>query len=175
MFSDEHGVDSDPYTEVTGKRGNRPRKPKPVQYGTSVVNVAGSEAAPYEVFIGNTNPASTKEIIKQVLQECAVTMSEEFKLTEQLGILEVECLTKDRSDGYPIRTKSWRVRVPHKFRDHMMRAEAYPMGWSSRRYFPPRAPRPVVPPLNPLEKRQNLGQEVLPEHQDGHGAPQAHA
>lgn len=122
--------------------------------------MVGGEAAPYEVFIGNTNPSSTDNIIKQVLQECAQTLSEELRPTEQLEILEVECLTKDRNDGYQPRTKSWRVSVPHKFKDYMMRAGAYPMGWSSRRYFPPRAPRPGVPPLNPLEKRQNRGQAV---------------
>ena len=94
----------------------------------------GGEATPYEVFIGNTNPASCVEIIKDVLKECAKSVSEEFKLAEQLEILDVESLTKSRDDGYPIRTKSWRVRVPHKFRDHMMRVEAYPVGWSSRRY-----------------------------------------
>ena len=95
-------------------------------------------------------------------------MPEELKLAEELEILDVECLTKSRNDGYPIRTKSWRVRVPHKFRNHMMRVEAYPMGWSSRRYFPPRAPRPSVPALNPLEKRLNLGQPVLQVQQHAH-------
>ena len=155
--SEQEGEYSEPV-----KRGFRARKPRPVQYGTSAVNVVGGDAAPYEVFIGNTNPASTEDIIKQVLQECAQNMSGEIKLTEQLEILDVQCITKPRDDGYPIRTKSWRVRVPHKFRDHMLRVEAYPVGWSSRRYFPPRAPRPAVPPLNP-EKRPNLGQAVQPE------------
>ena len=56
----------------------------------------------------------------------------------------------------------------HMFKDHMMRVESYPMGWSTRRYFPPRAPRPSVPPLNPLQKRQNMGQA---DQQDGQGGP----
>ena len=41
------------------------RRARKVNYGKSNVTVAGGEAAPYEVFIGNTNPASTDDIIKQ--------------------------------------------------------------------------------------------------------------
>ena len=125
---------------------------------------------PREVFIGNTNPASTEAIIMEVIKECAKTMPEDMKLTEELQILEVACLTKNR-DGTPIRTKSWRIKVPHKFRDHMMRPQSIPMGWSSRRYFPPRAPRAGVPPLNPLDKRINLGHGH--QHAGPGGAPHA--
>ena len=92
-----------------------------MQYGASTVSVVGGEAAPYDVFIGNTNPASTETIVRQVLQVCAKTVTGEDKLNEQLEILEVECLTKDRNYGYKTRTKSWRVSLPHKFRDHMMK------------------------------------------------------
>ena len=38
---------------------------------------------------------------------------------------------------------------PIKFREHMLRPEAYPAGWTTRKYFPPRAPRPPVPELHP--------------------------
>ena len=46
----------------------------------------------------------------------------------------------------------------------MLRAEAYPTGWASRRFFPARAARTPVPPLDPtvgqpIEKRPNLGQD----------------
>ena len=90
-------------------------------------------------------------------------MPEDMKVAEPLEILEVQCLTKPRSDGSRIWTKNWRVRVSNKFRVHMLRPEAYPAGWSSRRYFPARAARPVVPPLHPVDqvpaqKRPNLGQ-----------------
>ena len=90
-------------------------------------------------------------------------MSEEMKLVEPLELLEVECLTKPRDDGSRIWARNWRVRVSNKFRAHMLRPEAYPMGWSSRRYFPARAARPPVAPLNPMQqapdhKRPNLGQ-----------------
>ena len=154
-----------PFTEV------QRRRPRKVQYGKSSVTVTGGEAAPYEVFIGNTNPASTKAIIEEVLKECANSMPVGMELDEEFRILDIECLTKSRDDGYPIRTKSWKVKVPHKFRDHMMRPEAYPLGWSSRRYFPPRAPRPAVPPLNPLDKRAHLG---LGPHPDVQSAEHPH-
>ena len=45
------------------------RQPRKVNYGKSNVNIAGGEAAPYEVFIGNTNPGSTEEIIKEILEK----------------------------------------------------------------------------------------------------------
>ena len=50
-----------------------------------------------------------------------------------------------------------------RFREHMLRPEAYPVGWSSRRYFPARAPRQAVPALDPTnqqpaQKRPNMGQ-----------------
>ena len=77
-----------------------------------------------------------------------------MKLEEPLEILEVECLTKPRDDGRKNWTKNWRVRVSNKFRAHMLRAEAYPVGWSSRRYFPARAARPPVAPLNPVQQQQ---------------------
>ena len=43
---------------VAGGRGRR----RPVQYGTSQVKVAGGEAAPYDVFVGNTHPDTTEEL-----------------------------------------------------------------------------------------------------------------
>ena len=125
------------------------RRRKPVQYGTSQVKVTGGEAAPYDVFVGNTHPQSTVEIVKEVLIKVAESMPEEMKLNEPLEIIEVECLTKPRTDGRPIWNKNWRVRVANRFRVHMLRPESYPAGWSSRRYFPARAARTPVAPLYP--------------------------
>ena len=90
-----------PWSTVASRQqqGQQGRKPRPVQYGTAKVTVAGAEARPYDVVIGNTNPGSTVEIIKEVLQEVAQEMSGENKLGEPLQILEVECLTKPRADG----------------------------------------------------------------------------
>ena len=83
------------------------RRRKPVQYGTSQVKVTGGEAAPYDVFVGNTHPQSTMEIVKEVLIKVAESMPEEMKLNEPLEIIEVECLTKPRTDGRPIWNKNW--------------------------------------------------------------------
>ena len=147
-----------PWNQVVAGRGRRK-----VQYGTSQVKVTGGEAAPYDVFVGNTHPDTTENIIKEVLAQVALKMPEDMKLEEPLQILEVECLTKPRTDGRKLWTKNWRVQVSNRFREHMLRPEAYPMGWSSRRYFPAlRAARPPVPPLNPVQhqpdpKRPNLG------------------
>ena len=136
-----------PWSHVVGR--NQGRKQRPVQYGTAKVNMAGGEARPFDVVVGNTNPGSTEEIIENVLKNVAQGMSEEMKLDAPLEILEVECLTKPREDGSRIWTKTFRVQVPNKFKDHMMRPEAYPNGWTTRKYFPPRAPRPPVPELHP--------------------------
>ena len=137
-----------PWSQVVGR--NQGRKPRKVQYGTAArVEVAGGEAAPYDVVIGNTNPRSTEAIITEVLKKVADNLPEELKLDDELEILEVECLTKQRDDGSRIWSKTWRVQVPNKFREHMMRPEAYPAGWNCRKYFPPRSKRPPVPELDP--------------------------
>jgi hypothetical protein len=93
-----------------------------------------------------------------VLVQCAEQVSEELKLSEPLQILEVTCLTKPSSDGTPLGTKCWKVMVPNKFREHMMRSEAFPLGWSHRRFFPKntRSTGPTVPALDPMQKRPNL-------------------
>ena len=44
------------WNDVT--RGRR----KKVQYGTSKLRVSGDDAAPYDIFVGNTHPESTREI-----------------------------------------------------------------------------------------------------------------
>ena len=148
------------WNQVVAGRGRR----IPVQYGTSNVKVAGGEAAPYDVFVGNTHPDTTDDIVKKVLVQVSEKMSEEMKLEEPLEILEVECLTKPRNDGSKIWTRNWRVRVSNRFRAHMLRPEAYPVGWSSRRYFPARAARTPAAPLDPMQqqppapKRPNFGQ-----------------
>ena len=156
-------------TQEPGQHGqpgwnNVVRRRKPVQYGTSQVKVTGGEASPYDVFVGNTHPESTMEIVKEVLLKVSESMPDELKLSEQLEILEVECLTKPRTDGRPIWNKNWRVRVANRFRVHMLRPESYPAGWSSRRYFPARTARTPAAPLypdqqEPAAKKPNHGSE----------------
>ena len=148
------------WSQVVGR--NQGRRPRPVQHGTAQVKVAGGEAAPYDIVIGNTNPGSTEEIVKKVLLHVSESMTDELKLQEPLEILEIECLTKPRDDGRRIWTKTWRVQVPSRFKEYMQRPESFPAGWTTRRYFPPRPPRPPVPELDPTAaqppgKRANLG------------------
>ena len=90
------------WNDVAAGRGRK----KKVQYGTSKVRVAGGDAAPYDVFVGNTHPDSTEEIVKDVLKKVSEAMAEDLKLTEPLEILEVECLTKPRDDGRKLWTKN---------------------------------------------------------------------
>ena len=103
------------------------------------------------------------DIIKDVLVQVSEAMEGENKLEEKLQISEVECLTKPREDGRRIWSRTWRVQVPNRFRDYICKPEALPVGWTSRKYFPPRdprTPRPPVPGLHPTgmppEKKANL-------------------
>jgi hypothetical protein len=116
-----------------------------MNYGTNSVEVEGAEAAPIEIFVGNTNPKATDEIIKRVLLKCADNMPEKPKLE----ILEVTLLTNPERDPNP-RFKSWMVRVPYSFKSLMENDSFYPNGWSHRKYFP---------------KKTAAGQE----HEEAHG------
>ena len=125
-------------------KGRRRKQPRKVQYGTgnSTMGGEGGEAAPYEVWIGNTHPESSEEIIREVLVELGRRSKGDTSLAEDLQVQECECLTKARTDGSKPYTKQWRVKVPNRFREHMKKPEAYQVGWSSRRYFPARAKVP---------------------------------
>ena len=126
-----------------------------MNYGKANVGLAGSEAALYEVFVGNTHPDSTKEKIAEVLIKCAEQFTGDEKLQKPLDILSVTCLTRPNPDGEPLRTKCWKVQVANKFREHLLKDEAYPYGWSHRRYFPKRIQH-QVPAVDPEPKRQHL-------------------
>ena len=103
-------------------------------YGTNKVGIEeGAEAAPIEVFVGNTNPRASEEIIKRVLLKCASNMPENPKLE----ILDVKLLTNPERDPNP-RFKSWKVTVPYAYRTLMEDDSFYPDGWSHRKYFPKR-------------------------------------
>ena len=92
---------------------------------------------------------STEEIVTTVLKKVAEQVSSDGILEKPLEISEVECLTKPREDGRRIWSKTWRVQVPNVFKEYMEKAEAYPAGWTSRKYFPPRPARPPTPELDP--------------------------
>ena len=123
-----------------------------MNYGKSNVDIPGGEAAPYEVFIGNTHPDSTEEKISEVLIKYSDMFNGDEKLASPLNILKVTCLSKPNSSGEPLRTKCWKVQVPNKFREHMIKDEAYPYGWSHRRFFPKRNEH-NVPAVDPAPKR----------------------
>ena len=97
---DEHQGGKAAWNDVVKRnQGRKTRPQRPVQHGTAKVDVAGGEAAPYDVVIGNTNPGSTKDIISEVLKKVSQQVPEDMKLQDPLEILEVECLTKAREDG----------------------------------------------------------------------------
>ena len=74
------------------------------------------------------------------------------------------CVTKPRQDGYPLRTKAWKVTVPNRLREYMLKDEAYPCGWSHRRFFPKRNV-PVIPDVDPTvsgaAKKVHLDQSAM--------------
>jgi hypothetical protein len=125
---------------------NRGRKPRKMNYGTNKIEEAGAEAAPIDIFVGNTNPKATDDIIKRVLIKCAEKMPEKPKLE----ILEVKLLTNPVRDPNP-RFKSWMVRVPYSFKTLMESDAFYPNGWSHRKYFPKR-----------MEQDRNVRQHLDP-------------
>ena len=75
-------------------QNNGNRRNRKVNYGKCNVEVAGGEAAPYEVFVGNTNPGSTPEIIGDVLKKCAEMLPPDQQLSEPLKVLQVKCRTR---------------------------------------------------------------------------------
>ena len=115
--------------------------------------VSGGEAAPVDIFIGNTNPGSTTDIIKEVLVKCA-EMSED--INEPLVVIDAKCLTKDDNP----RTRCWKVTVPHKYRDYMEKDSAYPSGWSHRKFFQARNNKNTTPALNPLEAMEQVSKKA---------------
>ena len=129
------------YQTVNNRRRNRK-----MNYGTNKIDEAGAEAAPIEVFVGNTNPRATDEIIKRVLVKCAEKMPDGPKLE----ILEVKLLTNPDRDPNP-RFISWMVKVPYAFKNLMVDDAFYPSGCSHRKYFPKRyqSDRNVRPHLDP--------------------------
>ena len=108
----------------------RPRNRK-VEVGKSTVTVdEGGEAAPLEYYVGNTTPRATPEIIKAVLVKSAT------KLEKDLQVLEVTCLTYGFESP---RSKSWKVKVPYKYKELMEQNDLYPEGWTYRKFFAPRS------------------------------------
>ena len=137
--------DGTSYRDVT-----RRRRPKQGVQGTSKVVIKEAAAiAPVEFHIGNTHVDSDADTVKRVLKLVASALPAEMALDGELEVEVVECLTKEK-EGYKPWCKNWRVRVPQKHKQHMMRPEALPEGWTSRRFYPARPPRPPPPPAHGL-------------------------
>ena len=130
------------------------RKPRKVNYGTAKVTTGRSDeaVAPFEVFIANTHPESTRELIKEILVECAES---DGARSGPLEVLEVKCMTNRDKIPNP-RTLCWKVTVPNREREYMIKDEAYPEGWAHRRFFPPRTSVPKLKPTLPAAKQARL-------------------
>ena len=119
-----------------------------------VIEEAG-QAAPVEIYIGNTTPAATEGIVEAVLMKCAkgLDAQTEFK------VLEVVQLAKQIEKP---RTKCWKVVIPYKFKDMMEKDELYPPGWCHRKFF---SPRQTANPAKQARKDDGIVQEVIKEQQ----------
>ena len=109
------------------------RQPRKVNYGKSNTTLAGAEAAPIDIFIGNTNPLATPDMIKTVLINSALQLPEKLNLE----VIEVKCLNNFERDANP-RSKCWKVTVPFAQKEYMDKDELYPTGWAHRKFFPPK-------------------------------------
>ena len=120
------------------------RKQRKVNYGKAKVASGRSDeaVAPYEIFIANTHPESTPDLIKEILVECSDADSTR---DTSLEIIEVKCMTNLEKIPNP-RTLCWKVKVPHREREYMIKDESYPEGWAHRRFFPPRTNSPLLKP-----------------------------
>lgn len=85
----------------------QPRRRK-TKFGKSTVTLEGVDAAPVDIFVGNTNPRANAEKIKVVLILSAGQMPEKTILV----INDVKCLNNLEVDPYP-RTKCWKIIVPY--------------------------------------------------------------
>ena len=127
-----------------------------VAIGMSTANVDdGGEAAPLEYYVGNTTPRANPDIIKAVLVKCATVIGKE------LQVLDVKCLTT--GIDHP-RTRSWKVKVPYKYKELMEKNELYPEGWTYRKFFAPRNANQGAGNKKPRHD-DVLVQQVLQEHQ----------
>ena len=133
---------------------NKVNRKRSINYGKAKVTSGKSDVAvaPFEVFIANTHPSSTPDLIKEILIECA-DLNEARK--SPLEVLNIKCMAN--KERFPIpRTLCWKVTVPHRERDHMMKDESYPEGWGHRRFFPPKDPVPALKPSMPAAKQSRI-------------------
>jgi hypothetical protein len=104
------------------------RQPRKVNYGKSNTTLIGAEAAPIDIFLWNTNPLATPDMINSALQ-----IPEKLNLE----VIEVKCLNNFDRDPNP-RSECWKVSFPYAQKDYMNKDEFYPTGWAHRKFFPPK-------------------------------------
>ena len=121
-----------PENEDTGfRRQGRPRhqtRQAAAGASTVVVEDVGELQPSLQYYIGNTPGKATEEVIRKVLEKCAVPLLDDSR--GNLVIESVHCLTKDTDP----RTKCWRVVVPPGFKDIMENTMLYPQGWKFREF-----------------------------------------
>ena len=93
----------------------------------SICAFVTSEAMGDEAVEAGAIKTGGEELIKEVLIDVSRQMPENMKLDTDLKIEVVECLTKPR-ERVPFNpwSKSWRIRVENRFKEHILRPEAIP-------------------------------------------------
>ena len=113
---------------------NRNKNRNNVKYGTGSVVVAGAEAAPVCVHIGNVNPAATEDMVRRAIIESANNIQEKPEVLKEEQV-KVEMVRRREEDPNP-RTRAWKMTVPHLWREMVVnRSDFYPRGWSHRQWF----------------------------------------
>ena len=106
------------------RRQGRPRHLKrPAAAGASkvVVEDVGDLHPSLQYYIGNTPGKASGDVIKKVLERCAIPL-----LQGEEGPLVIESVEP--------RTRCWRIVVPYKFKDLMENSMLYPEGWRYREF-----------------------------------------
>ena len=99
-------------------------RPK-VNTGSASVEEFADLAGPIEIWVGNTRPETDEDKVEQVLMLTA----------SKIGItgFKVEKVVKLTKQDQP-RTRSWKVVVPARLKEDMMKPEMYPPGWTFREF-----------------------------------------
>ena len=114
------------------RRTERRQRGGPVKQGSSQVEADGGEKPPFSVFLSGTHPATTEEVVKEKLTQCAVAVGKGEE--SPLKILKVEHIPLKIPEGEVPRSKCWKVQVESSWAEHMMSSEAYPAAWGWRKW-----------------------------------------
>ena len=118
----------DMFTTVRRRRGA-------LQKGCSSVEAEGGEKPPFSVFISGTSPATSVEIVKDKLRQCASALGPgEGEVETELNIVGVEHIKLKIPPGEAPRSKAWKVTVSPDWASHMMKGSAYPAAWGWRKW-----------------------------------------